>query len=117
MHPSVPANSAQEFVQLARTAREPVTYGSWNVGSSGQVLAESVKAAAGINMLHVPFQGTAPLMTALIGGQIKAAILPIPLVEQYAKAGTIRLGDRRRRFQRGPPACGRRDHLGVRRRV
>lgn len=91
VHPSVPANSAQEFVQLARTAREPVTYGSWNVGSSGQVLAESVKAAAGINMLHVPFQGTAPLMTALIGGQIKAAILPIPLVEQYAKAGTIRL--------------------------
>lgn len=91
VHPSVPAATAQEFVQFARSSREPIEYGSWGVGSSGQVLAESVKAAAGINMLHVPYQGTAPVLTALVGGQIRAAILPMPLVEQYAKAGTIRL--------------------------
>jgi tripartite-type tricarboxylate transporter receptor subunit TctC len=91
VHPSVKANTLQEFVQLARQSREKLTYGSWGVGSSGQVLGESVKAAAGIDLLHVPFQGTAPLVTALVGGQINAALLPMPLVEQYAKAGSIRL--------------------------
>lgn len=90
-HPSLPVSTAKEFVQFARTSREPIDYGSWAVGSSGQVLAELLKVVAGIKMLHVPFQGTAPLLTALVGGQIKAAILPIPLVEQYAKAGTINL--------------------------
>ncbi|MGE4242106.1 Bug family tripartite tricarboxylate transporter substrate binding protein [Ramlibacter sp.] len=91
VHPSVPAANLQEFVQLARNSRERLSFGSWGVGSSGQVLGESVKAAAGIDLLHVPFQGTAPLLNALVGGQIKAAMLPMPLVEQYAKAGNIRL--------------------------
>lgn len=91
VHPSVSANNLQEFVQLAKNSRESLTFGSWGVGSSGQVLGESVKAAAGIEMLHVPYQGTAPLLNALVGGQIKAAMLPMPLVEQYAKAGNIRL--------------------------
>jgi tripartite-type tricarboxylate transporter receptor subunit TctC len=91
VHPSVPAGNLQEFVQLARNSREQLSFGSWGVGSSGQVLGESLKAATGIDMLHVPFQGTAPLLTALVGGQVKAAMLPMPLVEQYAKAGNIRL--------------------------
>ena len=91
VHPSVQASNLQEFVQLARNSREKLSFGSWGVGSSGQVLGESVKAATAIDMLHVPFQGTAPLLTALVGGQIKAAMLPMPLVEQYAKAGNIRL--------------------------
>ena len=91
VHPSVPASNLQDFVQLARNSPEKISFGSWGVGSSGQVLGESLKAAAGIDLLHVPFQGTAPLLTALVGGQIKAAMLPMPLVEQYAKAGNIRL--------------------------
>lgn len=91
VHPSVPARDLQEFVQLARKPGEKVSFGSWGVGSSGQVLGESIKAAAGIDMLHVPFQGTAPLLNALVGGQIKAAMLPMPLVQEYAKSGAIRL--------------------------
>jgi tripartite-type tricarboxylate transporter receptor subunit TctC len=91
VHPSVPASNVQEFVQLARGSRETLSFGSWGVGSSGQVLVESLKTATGIDMLHIPYQGTAPLLTALIGGQIKAAMLPMPLVDQYAKAGSIRL--------------------------
>lgn len=91
VHPSVPARNVQEFVQLARNSREKLSFGSWGVGSSGQVLGASLNAAAGIDMLHVPYQGTAPLLTGLVGGQIKAAMLPMPLVAEYAKAGTIRL--------------------------
>lgn len=91
VHPSVPARTVQEFVQFARAAKDKVTYGSWGVGSSGQVLAESFKGAAGVDMMHVPYQGTAPLMVALIGGQVQAAVLPMPLVEQHAKSGAIRL--------------------------
>ncbi len=91
VHPSVSAGNLREFVQVARSASDSLSFGSWGVGSSGQVLGESVKAATGIDMLHVPFQGTAPLLNALISGQIQAAMLPMPLVEQYVKAGRIRL--------------------------
>ncbi len=91
VHRSVAANNLKEFVQLARTSPEGLSFGSWGVGSSGHVLGESMKAATGINMLHVPFQGTAPLLNALVSGQVKSAILPMPLVEQYVKSGSIKL--------------------------
>lgn len=91
VHPSVNASNLKEFVQLARASAEPLSYGSWGVGSSGHVLGESVKAATGIDILHIPFQGTAPVLNALISGQVKSAILPMPLVEQYVKSGSIKL--------------------------
>ncbi|MDD2180540.1 tripartite tricarboxylate transporter substrate binding protein [Acidovorax sp. D2M1] len=91
VHPSVNASNLKEFVQLARVSVAPLSYASWGIGSSGHVLGESLKAATGIDMLHVPFQGTAPVLNALISGQVKAAILPMPLVEQYVKSGSIKL--------------------------
>lgn len=91
VHPSVSATNVKELVQIARTSSETIAFGSWGVGSSGQVFIESIKAAVGINLLHVPYQGTGPLLTALIGGQVKGAVLPLQLADQYAKSGVIRL--------------------------
>ena len=91
VHPSVAANNFKELVQIAKSSGEKMAFGSWGVGSSGQVFIESIKAAAGIDLLHVPYQGTGPLLTALIGGQVKGAMLPMQLAEQHAKSGAIRL--------------------------
>lgn len=91
VHPSVPATNVKELVQISKTSGGPMPFGSWGVGSSGQVFIESIKAAADVNLLHVPYQGTGPLLTALLADQVKGAMLPMQLAEQHAKSGAIRL--------------------------
>jgi tripartite-type tricarboxylate transporter receptor subunit TctC len=90
VHPSVPAKNVQDLVQYIKAAKVKPTYGSWGVGSSGQVVMESFKAATGVDLLHVPNQGTAPVLTALLGNQVPIGILPMPLVEQQVKSGALR---------------------------
>jgi tripartite-type tricarboxylate transporter receptor subunit TctC len=91
VHPSVPAKDVKELVAWIKAASVKPTYGSWGVGSSGQVVMESFKAATGTDLLHVPYQGTAPVLVALLGNQVPVAILPMPLVEQQAKANALRV--------------------------
>ncbi len=90
VHPSVPAKNLAEFVQLAKNAKEKLTYGSWGVGGSGQITVEALKSAAGIDLLHVPYQGTAPLLQAQLANQVMASIQPVPVVEQHMKSGAVR---------------------------
>jgi tripartite-type tricarboxylate transporter receptor subunit TctC len=91
VHASHPAKTFEEFVELARKAAKPMTFGSWGQGSSGQITVEALKQVAKIDLLHVPYNGTAPLIQAQLGQQMDAAILPIPVAEQHARAGTIRM--------------------------
>lgn len=90
VHPNVPARSFNEFVQLARSSTPTLSYGSWGVGGSGQITVEAIKSAARMDLLHVPFQGTAPLMQAQLSGQISASILPIPVVDAHVRSGAVR---------------------------
>jgi tripartite-type tricarboxylate transporter receptor subunit TctC len=91
VHASHPAKTFEEFVEMARKASKPMTFGSWGQGSSGQITVEAIKQVAKIDLLHVPYNGTAPLIQAQLGQQMDAAILPIPVAEQHARAGTIRM--------------------------
>lgn len=91
VHPSVPAKNVQELVAWIKAAQVKPTYGSWGVGSSGQVVMESFKAATGTDLLHVPYQGTAPVLVALLANQVPVAILPMPLVEQHVKNNGLRI--------------------------
>lgn len=91
VHASHPAKTFEQFVQLARQASKPMTFGSWGQGSSGQITVEAIKQVAKIDLLHVPYNGTAPLIQAQLGQQMDSAILPIPVAEQHARAGTIRM--------------------------
>ncbi len=90
VHPSLPAKNLAEFVQLAKSAKEKLTYGSWGVGGSGQITVEALKSAAQIDLLHVPYQGTAPLMQAQLSNQVMASIQPVPVVEQHMRSGAVR---------------------------
>lgn len=91
VHPTVAARTFNEFVQLARSSNPSLSYGSWGVGGSGQITVEAIKGSARIDLLHVPFQGTAPLMQGQLSGQIAASILPIPVVDAHVKSGAVRV--------------------------
>ncbi|MFD0667611.1 Bug family tripartite tricarboxylate transporter substrate binding protein [Ramlibacter sp. MAHUQ-53] len=91
VHASHPAKTFAQFLQMAKQAREPLTYGSWGQGSSGQITMEALKQKARVDLLHVPYNGTAPLMQASLSNQIQCAIVPVLVADQHVRAGTVRM--------------------------
>jgi tripartite-type tricarboxylate transporter receptor subunit TctC len=73
-HPSVPAKTIPELIALAKAEPGKMTLASYGTGSTSHVAGEMFKMAAGINMIHVPYRGGAPMMTDLIAGQVQCAI-------------------------------------------
>jgi tripartite-type tricarboxylate transporter receptor subunit TctC len=88
--PNLEAKTLPEFLDLARKSPQPLTHGSWGVGSSGHVASELFVRRTGVKLLHVPYQGTAPLLQALMAGEVSCSICPVPAVEQALQAGRIR---------------------------
>jgi len=91
VHASHPAKSFAQFLQMAKQAKQPMTYGSWGQGSSGQITMEALKQKAKTDLLHVPYNGTAPLMQGALSNQIDCAIIPVLVADQHVKAGTVRM--------------------------
>ena len=91
MNPSVKASNVAEFVALAKAQPGKMTFASFGIGSSSHVAMEMLKAEAKIDLLHVPFQGAAPALTAVIGGQVDAMMVPMTLAEPNHRAGKVRL--------------------------
>ncbi|MDO9403993.1 MAG: tripartite tricarboxylate transporter substrate binding protein [Polaromonas sp.] len=89
--PGVAATTVPEFVALARSQPGKLTFASWGVGSSGQVAMELLKAHAKIDLLHVPFQGAAPAIAAVMSGQVDAMMVPLTLADPNHRAGKVRL--------------------------
>lgn len=90
VHPSQPASLSQ-YVQAAKAKPKGINYASWGIGSSSQVAMEMFNGAAGVQTTHVPFQGAAPAITALMGGQVDAMMVPLTLAEPNHRAGKVRL--------------------------
>lgn len=91
VHGSHPAKTFAQFLQMAREAKEPPTFGSWGQGSSGHITMEALKQVAKVDLLHVPYNGTAPLLQAQLANQINSSINTLPVVEQHIQAGNLRL--------------------------
>lgn len=70
-HPSLPARSVKELIELARTQPGKVNYGSGGNGSTPHLAGALFAAMAGIALTHVPYKGTAPATADLIGGQVQ----------------------------------------------
>lgn len=90
VHPSVPAGSMQELVALAKAKPGALNYASFGVGSIGHLATELIKRTAGIDMVHVPYKGTAQATAALRAGEVAAIILGEPAVLGHIKAGRMR---------------------------
>jgi tripartite-type tricarboxylate transporter receptor subunit TctC len=99
IHPSVPAKSVKELVAFAKSKSAHLTYGSGGSGSSPHLSGELFRLLAGIELTHVPFKGTGPAATALLGGQITMMFAGPLLFEPHIKSGKLRalaVADRKR---------------------
>lgn len=86
----VPAKTFTEFVAYAKKNPGKVNYGSAGNGGISHLVPEMLQDAVGIQMVHVPYKGTAPAFTDLLGGQVQFMAESIPQVGQYLKAGKVR---------------------------
>lgn len=92
VHASSPIKTFEQFLKVAReSSAKPLTYGSWGQGGSGHITVEALKQLAKINMVHVPYNGTAPLLQAELANQIDCSVNTLPTVEPHIRAGTLRL--------------------------
>lgn len=91
VNPKLNVNNLNEFIALAKKDPGKLTYASWGVGSSSQVAFEMLKSMAKIDVLHVPFTGAAPAMTAIMSGQVDAVFVPLSLAIPNAEAGRVKI--------------------------
>jgi tripartite-type tricarboxylate transporter receptor subunit TctC len=90
VNPSFPAMTVSEFIAYAKANPGKVNYASAAIGSSGHMAGELFKMMAGVNMTHVPYRGSAPALTDMIGGQVQVTFDPIASSIEYIKAGKLR---------------------------
>lgn len=90
VHPSLPVRSVQDLIRLAKSRPGQINYGSVGPGSPQHLGMELLKTMAGVDMLHVPYKGTAPAMTDLISGQISAMFNSMPSVLPHIANGRMR---------------------------
>ncbi|MDR2239717.1 MAG: tripartite tricarboxylate transporter substrate binding protein [Zoogloeaceae bacterium] len=90
VHPSVKAQSIAELIALAKSSPEPLTYGSAGNGSPQHLAAAMFAAATGIELNHIPYKGSSPALTDLLGEQIKVMFIDIAPALQYIRSGKVR---------------------------
>jgi tripartite-type tricarboxylate transporter receptor subunit TctC len=90
VHPAVPVNSVREFIAYAKANPGKISMASFGAGSISHVAGELFKLGTGIEMLHVPYRGSAPMLTDLLGGQVQAAVDNLPASIEHIRAGKLR---------------------------
>jgi tripartite-type tricarboxylate transporter receptor subunit TctC len=89
VNPSVPANSVQELVKLAKEKPGQLSYGSGGPGSPHHLYAELLKSMTGIQITHVPYKGTVPALNDVIAGHIQMMFSDIPPAIGVVQAGKV----------------------------
>ena len=90
VHPSVKANNLKEFIELARANPGKLAYASSGNGTSIHLSAELFKIMAKVDLLHVPYKGSAPAVTDLLGGQVQCMFDNMPSSLPHVKSGKLR---------------------------
>jgi len=91
VHPSFPVHSVAELIAYAKANPGKVNYGSAGIGTVGHVAGEYFAIETGIKLTHIPYKGTGPAITDLLGGHIPLSFSPIPAVHESAKSGLLRM--------------------------
>lgn len=90
VNPNVPAKNVQELVALAKSKPGQLSYGSGGNGSAANLATEYFKMQTETAILHIPYRGTAPAVTDLMGGQIQMLFTGAPAVMGQVKSGQLR---------------------------
>jgi tripartite-type tricarboxylate transporter receptor subunit TctC len=88
--PSVPAKTVPEFIAYAKANPGKINLASSGVGTSIHMSGELFKMMTGTDMLHVPYRGSAPMLTDLLGGQVQITFDNMPSSIEHIKAGKLR---------------------------
>jgi tripartite-type tricarboxylate transporter receptor subunit TctC len=86
-HPSLPAKTLQEVIQLART--KPLAYGTSGTGGTPHLAGEMLKQRTGAQLEHVPYKGGGPAVTDVVGGQIPLVFTAIASAQQYVRTNRL----------------------------
>ena len=90
VHPSVPVKSVKELLALAKSKPGALVYASGGNGTSTHIAGELLKYVAKVDITHVPYKGSAPAMTDLVGGQVHMQFAGISSARPYIDAGRLR---------------------------
>jgi tripartite-type tricarboxylate transporter receptor subunit TctC len=90
VNPKVPVNSLKEFIAYAKAKPGQVNYGSAGNGGISHLVPEMFKSATGLFMVHIPYRGSAPAFTDLMGGQVQFMAESIPQAAAYHKQGKVK---------------------------
>jgi tripartite-type tricarboxylate transporter receptor subunit TctC len=88
VNPSLAVNNVKELVAFARS--KPVNYSSAGNGTAQHLSGELFKLNTATNVMHVPFKGTSPSITSLLGGEVQMSFASIPAIIQHVKSGRLR---------------------------
>lgn len=90
VHPSVPARSVRELIALAKARPGQLNFASGGLGSANQMAGEQLKMIAKIDIVHVPYKGSAPAIVDAIGGQVEMLFAGISSLISHIKSGRLR---------------------------
>jgi tripartite-type tricarboxylate transporter receptor subunit TctC len=90
VQPSIPAKTIPEFIAYAKANPGKINLGSGGNGAPSHVFGELFKMLTGTDMVHVPYRGAAPALTALLGGQVQVFFSPLSTAVENVKAGKVR---------------------------
>lgn len=90
VRPSLPVNSVAELIEYAKKTPGKLTFGSGGIGTATHISDEMLQYSAGIDMIHVPFSGTNPAITSLLGGQIDLMFAEVPTALPHIQSGALR---------------------------
>jgi tripartite-type tricarboxylate transporter receptor subunit TctC len=88
---SLPVNTVQELIALAKAKPGELNYGSFGNGTYAHVAMEDFKLRTGTQILHVPYKGATPAITALLRGEVEVMIVNLSSIAAYVKAGNARI--------------------------
>lgn len=88
VHPSVPANTLAEFIAYAKKNPRKINYGTAGNGTGGHIAGEYLRLRTGIDIVHVPYRGSAPALNDAVAGHVQLVL--DPLAAQHVRAGKLR---------------------------
>jgi tripartite-type tricarboxylate transporter receptor subunit TctC len=88
--PAIPARTVPELISYAKANPANINMASFGTGTGSHLCAEMFKMMTGVEINHVPYRGSAPMLTDLLGGQVQAAFDNLPASIEYIKAGKLR---------------------------
>jgi tripartite-type tricarboxylate transporter receptor subunit TctC len=90
VNPSLPAKSVAELIALAKTRPGSLNYASQGNGSNGHLTGEMFRQQSGVDIVHIPYKGSAPAVTDLVGGQVQLMFDNLPSVLEQIRGGQLR---------------------------